>query len=180
MGLAKNQIPVLGAMYFPALNLMIYANHSKGAYCNENKIHVSDLNLIEGSYSIPTYSYQGIVQADQNFMDQMKTSKIHNCTTYDFACLSQGKTELILSGTLGPWDSCAGVCIVREAGGVVLDENGNDWKVSSNLMIASNKKSKELLELIKSTNVNSLNRSFLIPELEKDNKQDNLSKNLEH
>ncbi|HFG0578581.1 hypothetical protein LIS90_12205 [Flavobacterium psychrophilum] len=167
IGLAKNQKPIIGVIYFPKLNKLVYAGHNFGAYSNEQKIQVSKLNYTEGCYSIPTYKYQEKKQAVIQLIENMRVTKIHHCSTYDFVCMAEGNTELILSGTLAPWDSCAGVCIVREAGGIVVDLDGDDWVMSSNYIVALNKFENSVLEILKDTDIGILEKNFLVPEIKR-------------
>jgi myo-inositol-1(or 4)-monophosphatase len=37
-----------------------------------------------------------------------------------------------------PWDTVAGVHMVREAGGTVTDVDGNEWRHDSDSVVASN------------------------------------------
>ncbi|MBB6372628.1 inositol monophosphatase family protein [Chryseobacterium shigense] len=170
IGLSKNQTPIIGVLYFPKLNKLVYAGQELGAYNNEKKLQVSKLDYTDGCYSVPTYKYQEKQQAIIELIEKMSTTKIHHCSSFDFACLAEGNTEVILSGTLAPWDSCAGVCIVREAGGVVVNLNGNDWIMSSEYIIAMNKYDNSIIELIKNKKLEILEKNFLIPEIKRSEK----------
>ncbi len=173
IGLAKNEVPVVGVLYFPDLDKLVYAAQGVGGYSNEKPINVSNLSYGEGCYTIPTYQYQGKQQANIQVIHEMEVAKIHHCSSFDFACIAEGNAELILSGTLAPWDSCAGVCVVREAGGNVVDSLGEPWKMSSNYLVAANQYYQPVIDHLKSTELELLEKNFLIPEINR--KQHNYS-----
>jgi myo-inositol-1(or 4)-monophosphatase len=51
-----------------------------------------------------------------------------------------------------PWDSIAGVHLVRQAGGTVTDVDGDPWRYDSTGLVASNGRiHDELLEVVKAT-----------------------------
>ena len=59
----------------------------------------------------------------------------------------QGALALVASGSLDaafmprtphPWDSIAGVCLIRRAGGTVTDRHGNPWRPDSDGLVVSN------------------------------------------
>lgn len=179
IGLCYEQTPILGVLYFPDLQKMYYAEEEMGAFCNEEKINVSDLNFTEGCYSIPSFIYQGKKQANEELINNATATKIHHCSTFDFACLAEGNTEVIVSGTLAPWDSCAGVCLVREAGGSIVDFRGEEWIMSSDSLIASNKFNSSLLAIIQRDEPQIINKNFLIPGLNQEDKMTE-GQNLSH
>lgn len=56
----------------------------------------------------------------------------------DFAWVAEGRLGGYGEVGLAPWDVAAGILLVREAGGVVLDESGRDATLSSRAFAAGN------------------------------------------
>ena len=54
----------------------------------------------------------------------------------DLAWVADGKLEATVILSNNPWDTMAGVLLVREAGGVVLDHEGSEHTVDSASTIA--------------------------------------------
>ena len=55
---------------------------------------------------------------------------VQGSTVMQMADLAAGRTDLLCHSGLKPWDSAAGLIMIREAGGEVLDLRGNpaDWR----------------------------------------------------
>jgi len=137
IGLIKNGQPILGVLYFPILNLFVWAEKDKGAYANGKKINVSALKLNKSLY----YSggiFKGVPQIRKRVSKKVGIVKIIDASSFEFAQIAMGDAELyILDNVLH--DVVAGVVIVREAGGEVTDYDGSKWSVKSKGIVASNK-----------------------------------------
>lgn len=137
IGLIKNNESILGVLYFPILNLLVWAEKDKGAYANGKKIFVSGRELNKALY----YSggiFKGRPQIKKQVSEKVGMVKIIDASSYEFAQIAMGDAELyILENVLH--DVVAGVVIVSEAGGKVTDYNGVAWTPKSKGIIASNK-----------------------------------------
>ncbi len=56
----------------------------------------------------------------------------------DLAYVASGKIDAFWEKDLNLWDICAGILLVKEAGGRVTDINGNDWGPETRDVLASN------------------------------------------
>ena len=56
----------------------------------------------------------------------------------DLAYVAAGKLDAFFQNNLNIWDVSAGVLLVKEAGGKVTMKNGNEWKIESHSILASN------------------------------------------
>jgi myo-inositol-1(or 4)-monophosphatase len=54
----------------------------------------------------------------------------------DLAWLADGRLDASMTMSNKPWDTAAGVIIAREAGAVVIDQDGSDHTVASASTIA--------------------------------------------
>lgn len=129
--LDKNEV-IAGIIYDPYLNEMYFAQKNKGAYLNHQPIHVSNAKTMsESLIAIGTSPYH-----KEEAVDNFKTfQKIYlNCqdirrtgsAALDLAHIACGRIEGYLEKKLKIWDFAAGSLIVREAGGKILDYQGNE------------------------------------------------------
>lgn len=123
---------IAGIIYDPYLDEMYFAEKGKGAYLNEQPIHVSNAKSISDSLiAIGTSPYYKNEAADnfktfeKIYMDCQDIRRTGSATL-DLAHIACGRIEGYLEKKLKIWDFAAGALIVREAGGCVFDYEGND------------------------------------------------------
>ena len=123
---------IAGIIYDPYLDEMYFAQKGRGAYLNNQVIHVSSAKTMsESLIAIGTSPYY-----KEEAVDNFKTfQKIYlNCqdirrtgsAALDLAHIACGRIEGYLEKKLKIWDFAAGALIVREAGGKILDYKGNE------------------------------------------------------
>ena len=54
------------------------------------------------------------------------------------AYVASGKLDGFWEKNLNLWDVASGVLIIKEAGGMVSEMNGNDWSINSKNILTSN------------------------------------------
>lgn len=132
LGLLDNGRPVLGIVYNPFTDEMFYASQGKGAFLNGAPIRVTDADQLSASLiSVGTSPYRKDL-ADVNF-DLIKRFYLASedirrggSAALDLCYIAAGRTDGFFERNLKPWDYTAGIAIVREAGGVVTDMEGNE------------------------------------------------------
>ena len=148
----KNGKTVAAVIYMPKLNELYYADEN-GAYLNGNIIHVNNLDIKHGIYSVEgPGKLPGLVK--------MKTINRHERNFYsaavDFAWTACGK----ISGTCfiwhTLWDYIPGQFLVEKAGGVIYN---ND-----KIHIAAN--TDELIEILKENTFPKPNEKVEIVKIE--------------
>lgn len=135
IGLLYKDDPIVGVLYFPALNLLVKSSKGGGAFANEKPISVSNRALSESLY----YSGSWITKGDLvlPLAKEVQVIKIIDTSSYELAQIAMGDAEVYyLSNVVH--DVVAGVCIIREAGGRVTDGVGNTWKINSKMILATN------------------------------------------
>jgi len=148
IGLTYKKKPVLGVLFFPVLKLLVYAEKNKGAFANNKRISVSNMELKKSLYHSGGY-YRGKLQLEKPVADKVGLVKVIDASSYELAQIAMGDAELYILDNV-PYDVVAGAIIVEEAGGVVSDEKGNKYTTDSKMIIVSNKKiHKEVIRLIK-------------------------------
>ena len=147
IGLIKDNQSILGVLYFPALDLLVYAEKGKGAFANGKRIKVSNRELKKSLYMTHGY-FKGKPQLIKRIADKVGLIKIIDASSFELAQIAIGNAELyILESVMH--DVAAGVIIVKEAGGKVTDYNGTEWRPASKGIVVSNRKiHNEVLKLL--------------------------------
>lgn len=133
---------IVGAIYNPFRNELFTAEQGKGAYINGKRISVvqeTDLTHAE----IATDNWYESFGTRQNLELVLKLQSIPLMFMKGSAVLALsevacGRLDLYFHNFLKPWDNTAGFLLIREAGGVVKDFNGNDVNFLSPQAIAGN------------------------------------------
>ncbi len=151
IALIENNRPIFGLLYAPAKNVYYYAYSGGGAFKKKNnlinKININKnpnniIKVLVGNYSLKSKKLQNFLN---NSLDKFEVFEIGSALK--FAYLAEGKYDLYPRfGTCCEWDTAAGVCILEQAGGKVLDTNGNklfynmqDSIISPNFFAIANK-----------------------------------------
>ncbi|MEZ5163639.1 MAG: inositol monophosphatase family protein [Fimbriimonadaceae bacterium] len=121
--------PILGVVYFPALDELFYAELGGGAFCNGRQIHVQDVAGFKNSI-VCCGSHAGMKKngyqegLDQIAIDAMATRTW--CDAYGHMLVAGGRVVAMLDPTVSRWDISSVIPIIREAGGVAMSFSGNE------------------------------------------------------
>lgn len=131
----KNSI-IAGVVYNPYTNEFFSAEVGKGAYLNGKKITVSERPLSDGLALFGTSPYHP-ENTDETFallrkvFDISRDIRRSGSAAYDICMVACGRCEVFFEMSLQPWDIAAGALILKEAGGIATDYNGNEINFSS-------------------------------------------------
>jgi myo-inositol-1(or 4)-monophosphatase len=146
---------VLGVVYEVNLDECFYAWKDAPAYLNGKEIHVSDNPTVDGSLiatGFPYYDFEKQPAYIALFTELMKSChglRRLGSAAVDLAYTACGRFEAFYEYNLNPWDIAAGVVIVRQAGGQVVNYQGGDEVLNSRQLLATNGKiAEEMLEII--------------------------------
>lgn len=137
VGMLHNNEPVFGAVYSPYSDEMFVASKGEGAFLNGKPIHTAERSVEESLVSFGTSPYYRDKLADVSFDAAkklfMKTSDIRRSgsAAIDLCFLACGRTDIFFEALLSPWDYAAGYVIVTEAGGELLQMNGEKISFTS-------------------------------------------------
>jgi len=141
IALMKDGEFILGVSNAPAINELIYAEKGKGAYFNQSKLKVSDIDSLEKSY----FSYGGIKHfISRQIMGQFTNLVAHTMSqrglgdAWSYHLLAQGKIDIMIEAKGRIWDFAALKVIVEESGGKVTDLSGNQLNLESTSAVATN------------------------------------------
>jgi myo-inositol-1(or 4)-monophosphatase len=110
----------------------------------EIPLQVSDVRTLRAAFLATGFPYHSSANADNNdaefgwFSPRCLGLRVLGAGALDIAQVAAGMLAGFWEGWLNPWDAAAGVLMVREAGGVVTDYAGNDWRFSGPGLVASN------------------------------------------
>jgi len=123
---SKKEI-ISGLIYDPIKDEMFYAEKNKGAYLNNQRLRVSNRNLIDEC--LFSSNHEGFKFNDFNM-------RCSGCAALDLAYVASGRLDGFFHNKINIWDVAAGALLVKEAGGIVndidkFDQNNIDIRASS-------------------------------------------------
>ena len=132
-----------GIILNPILNEFYWASKGKGAWCNNKRLRVSKryqmINCLIGT-GIPYAN-----NAHESYLDEIDIISKNSCglrrlgtASLDLAFVAAGKLDGFWERNLNIWDVCAGVILVKEAGGKITLPNGETWNTESRDILATN------------------------------------------
>ena len=131
LALIDHREVIAGIIYDPYLDEMYFAKKEKGSFLNGIEIHVSDAKTMNESLIAIGLSPYYKSEAAANFQTFEKIYmdcqdlRSTGSAALDLAHIACGRIEAYLEKKLKIWDYAAGTLLVREAGGKVLDYEGN-------------------------------------------------------
>ncbi|HEY4194281.1 MAG TPA: inositol monophosphatase family protein [Mucilaginibacter sp.] len=137
---------VLGVVYEINLDECFYAWKDGPAYLNGNEIRVSNIPTIDKSLiatGFPYYDFEKQPAYMSLFTELMKSShglRRLGSAAVDLAYTACGRFETFYEYNLNAWDIAAGVVIVRQAGGQVVNFKGGEEVMNTRELLATNGK----------------------------------------
>lgn len=157
VALAKGEEILVGVVYELGRKELFTAWKNGGAWLNGQPIKVSsesDLSKTLIATGFPYYDFQQM-DAYINVLKQLLRSthglRRMGSAAVDMAYVACGRFEGFFEYGLHAWDVAAGILLVKEAGGNVLDFNGeSNFLFGETIISGNNPISADLLKLIKS------------------------------
>lgn len=137
---------VFGVVYEINLDECFYAWKDAPAYLNGNEIKVSNNPAVSSSLiatGFPYYDFEKQPAYIGLFTELMKSChglRRLGSAAVDLAYTACGRFEAFYEYNLNPWDIAAGVVIVRQAGGNVVNFKGGDEVLNTRELLATNGK----------------------------------------
>ncbi|MFW5954965.1 MAG: inositol monophosphatase family protein [Guyparkeria sp.] len=136
----------LGVVYNPVNQELFTAERGGGAFLDNRRIRVAPRKGLEGALLGTGIPFRD----DQNLERYIATLRaLHGpiagirrpgSAALDLAWVACGRFDGFWEFGLKPWDMAAGVLLIREAGGVVIDTQGGDGYLASGNLIGANPK----------------------------------------
>jgi len=135
---------VVGVVDVPLLNKTYYATKGGGAFVNGEPLKVSRCKSVRESLLATGFFHENEQALRQNikiFSDlvfEARGIRRPGAAAYDLCLVAEGVFDAYWEPNLKPWDSAAGTLLVREAGGVVLNYEGDSYKLTDKTILAGN------------------------------------------
>ncbi len=134
-----------GVVYDPLRDELFQATCGGGAFLNGRRLQVSTVDELSHALLATGFPYD-IRVSRQNNLDYFNAMAVSaqavrrpGAAALDLAYLAAGRIDGFWELKLKPWDTAAGCLLVREAGGIVSDLQGEAWDLYSAGLVASNR-----------------------------------------
>ena len=146
---------MVGAVLDPTRDDLFSAEKGKGAFLNDDAIHVSTSSNMAASLIATGFPFrakhlaQPYFSAFTSIFQRVSDLRRAGAAALDLAYVACGRTDGFWEIGLNLWDIAAGGLLVCEAGGRVSDISGGDGHFRTGNIIASNGRTHEpLLKLV--------------------------------
>tara|TARA_B100001029_G_scaffold168267_1_gene162174 strand:+ start:2179 stop:3009 length:831 start_codon:yes stop_codon:yes gene_type:complete len=140
IGLLKNSEPIAGAIWVPWPNknncLIFSTAKNEGSWIDNAKISINKSQFSLGGGAISSYSsfspIFGNIDRKINPMNKRLRGdkRVIGSVAYEMAMITKGSIGFSLLGPAFIWDFGAGLLLIKEAGGVVMELNNNYEPIS--------------------------------------------------
>jgi myo-inositol-1(or 4)-monophosphatase len=143
--LANGKREITSALvYQPLTDESFWAEKGKGAWLQDQRLRVSGRRSLDESLiatGIPFLGHGDFAQWSRIFgavAPEVAGIRRFGAASLDLAWVAAGRFDGYWESDLQPWDVCAGMLLVREAGGFVTDFRGGDRAIERREFLAGN------------------------------------------
>jgi len=135
---------VHGVIYDPYKQELFAASRGAGATLNNRRIRVTTLKTTQGALLATGFPFKHpenldpFLQVFSAFFGKASDVRRAGSAALDLAYVAAGRLDGYWESGLNAWDIAAGALIVREAGGLVTDFNGNADSLNNGEVVAGN------------------------------------------
>lgn len=142
-GTAEKNDLMVGVVYNPLNAELFTAVKGEGAFLNQRKIRVSSaarlaVSLLATGFPSHKRAQNPNIHYYWDFTLRSHGVRRDGSAALDLCGVACGRFDAFWEFGLKPWDTAAGVLIVREAGGMVTDLAGNPYRLGGQELLASN------------------------------------------
>ena len=143
IGLAEKGEILVGVVFNPVSGELFSAVRGEGAFLNQKPIHVSAVEALSTSLLATGFPSHKRTQNPNIYYYWDFTLRSHGVrrdgsAALDLCSVACGRFDGFWEFGLKPWDTSAGVLIVREAGGMISDFSGRPYRLGGPEVLASN------------------------------------------
>lgn len=156
IALQKDNQTIYGLVYDIKADECFYAGKGSRAFMNGNEIKVSERNSLDESLLATGFPFNEFsrqkeyVELLAHLMKHTRGIRRYGSAAIDLAWVACGRFDGFFEYNLKPWDVAAGSFILKQAGGIVSDFNGEEDYIFGKEIICGNKHIyPELLDLTK-------------------------------
>ncbi|NGP86740.1 inositol monophosphatase family protein [Fodinibius halophilus] len=150
IGVVVDDEPVVGVIYAPALDELCDAAQGKGARLNGEECRVRSCDDLAKASFMSTDAYTAAeFDYGDAFNELLDKSRIHRTwgDAYGHMLVATGRADLMFDPILNIWDAAPLLTILREAGGIFSDTDGNETIQSGNGFSCSRELLPDVLEV---------------------------------
>jgi len=145
IALVRDRDILVGVTYDPVRDELFEAQAGEGAYINESPIRVTSITSLKKSLISLDLGYshdlgRKMLETINQLWGQVHCVRLMGSSSLGIAYVACGRVSLYFHRYLFPWDIASGLLMVREAGGEVVDWQGETANIGSVELIASNRK----------------------------------------
>lgn len=126
VGVEVQNVPVVGVIYLPALDEMVWAAKGHGCHWNGRPCRVSSVSELKDALIVSSSIVR--CQKRSDAFDRLATLTRQQTTwgdAYGYALVATGRAEVMLDAVQSPWDVGPMIPIMQEAGGHFTDWQGD-------------------------------------------------------
>lgn len=144
IGLIDGDTPVVGVLCDPVRDRLLRAAAGAGATVDGAPLRVSTVATLDAALSVTGFPYDRRARAAfylgrvQRALERTQGVRRSGSAAMDLGTIAAGSAELFWEFGLKPWDTAAGVALVREAGGEVTRLDGARWTPGAPDVLATN------------------------------------------
>ncbi|XP_053990409.1 uncharacterized protein LOC128882707 [Hylaeus volcanicus] len=168
VGLSICKQLTIGIIYNPLAGELYTAIKGQGAFLNGKPIKTSNVTDLKTSlaevelYSLRYNAHSRDISLGRfgAILSNSRGVRYMGSATLSLAYIAKGALDCLQMDGLHPWDVAAGVLIIREAGGTVIDTKGDEYDfMKGNTIAAANEKlALEIKQLIIDTDLKTLRK----------------------
>ena len=143
IGLEEAGEMLVGVIYQPITKELFTGARGEGAFLNEKRIGVSSVehlstSLLATGFPSTKRTHSPNIHYYWNFTLRSHGVRRDGSAALDLASVACGRFDGFWEFGLHPWDTAAGVLLVREAGGMVTNFSGQPYRLGDHEILASN------------------------------------------
>ncbi|GAB6073591.1 inositol monophosphatase family protein [Nautilia lithotrophica] len=148
VGVYENKMPKFAFVYNPILNEFYTAISGEGAYKNDKRIEISKNDYFQRALIATGFPYSSADNTDDldlvinrlhKILPKCQDIRRLGSAALDLCYVAEGKYEGFYEINLKPWDVSAGMLIVKEAGGEISNDRGEEFDMfNDKCIVASN------------------------------------------
>lgn len=150
--LIENGEIVLGVIYLPFYDEVIYAIKNQGCFLNDKKVGVKEGEINNSIVSFGDYSHKykklaSLQHSSIQFLYPLISKiRMFGAACIDFSNVAIGRTDGCVVMTDNLWDICPGIIICKEAKAFVTNLKGKEFRLGDcGVIVASSKQLSNLL-----------------------------------
>jgi myo-inositol-1(or 4)-monophosphatase len=144
IGVERDGEAIAGVIYDPVKDELFHAEKGQGAYLHERRLRVSARSRLSDAVLATGIPFHGRAGHERFLaelaavMPEVSGVRRFGAAALDLAYVAAGRYDGFWERGLQAWDTCAGLVLVREAGGMVSEIEGAEAMPNSGNILASN------------------------------------------